>query len=110
MASCAKVLLSECITIGLQLKKHATRCSQVVVWLVWMGLMSAFQTMCKILEKNEYFPYFVGIFAGVNECSSVQNSCHSWLDLVILWPKVAKNYGIAKIRFFLGRIFGISLA
>ena len=31
----AKVLLLECVTIGLQLRKHATRCSQVVVWLVW---------------------------------------------------------------------------
>ena len=41
--ACAKVLLSKCVTIGLQLRKHATRCSQVVVWLVWMGLMSAFQ-------------------------------------------------------------------
>ena len=59
--------------------------------------------------KNEYFPYFVGIFAGVNECS-FRNSCLSWLDLAILWPKVAKNYGISKIRVFLGLIFGISLA
>ena len=32
-----------------------------------------------------------------------------WI-LVILWPKVAKNYGIPEIRVFLGRIFGISLA
>ena len=42
---------------------------KVIGWLVWMGLMSAFQIWCEILEKNEYFPYFVGIFAGVNECS-----------------------------------------
>ena len=42
---------------------------KVIAWLVWMGLMSAFQIRCKILEKNEYFPYFVCIFAGVNECS-----------------------------------------
>ena len=53
---------------------------------------------------------FLGIFAGVNECSSVQNSCLSRLELAILWLKVAKNYGVAKIRVFLGRIFGISLA
>ena len=53
---------------------------------------------------------FLGIFAGVNECSFVQNSCLSRLDLVILWLNVAKNYGIAEIRVFLGRIFGISLA
>ena len=34
----------------------------------------------------------------------MQNSCLSRLDLAILWPKVAKNYGIPKIRVFLGRI------
>ena len=39
-----------------------------------------------------------------------QNSCLLWLDLVILWPKVAKNHGVAKIHVFLGLIFGISLA
>ena len=59
---------------------------------------------CAKFWKNKYFPYFVGIFAGVNECSSVQNSCLSLLDLVILWPKVAKNYGVAKIHVFLGLI------
>ena len=53
---------------------------------------------------------FLGIFAGVNECSFVQNLCLSWLDLVILWLKVAKNFGVAKIRVFLGWIFGVSLA
>ena len=35
----------------------------VVGWLVWMGLMSAFQLGAKFLKN------FVGIFAGVNECS-----------------------------------------
>ena len=40
----------------------------------------------------------------------MQNSCLSRLDLVILWPQVVKNYGVAKIRVFLGRIFGVSLA
>ena len=53
---------------------------------------------------------FLGIFAGVNECIFVQNSCLSRLDLAILWLKVAKNFGVGKIRVFLGRIFGISLA
>ena len=33
-----------------------------------------------------------------------QNLCLLWLDLAILWPKVAKNYGIAKICVFLGLI------
>ena len=106
-ASCTKVLLSECVTIGLQLRKHATRCSQVVVWLVWMGLMSAFQNDVRNSGKMNTF---LGIFAGVNECSLVQNSCLLQLDLVILWLKVAKNYGVAEIRVFLGRIFGVSLA
>ena len=32
-----------------------------------------------------------------------------WI-LAILWPKEAKNYGVAKIHVFLGGIFGISLA
>ena len=53
---------------------------------------------------------FLGIFAGVNECSFVQNSCLLRLDLAILWLNVAKNYGVAEIHVFLGRIFGISLA
>ena len=39
-----------------------------------------------------------------------QNSCLLWLDLAILLPKVAKNYGVAEIRVFLGLIFGVSLA
>ena len=39
-----------------------------------------------------------------------QNLCLSRLDLAILWPKVVKNYGVPKIRVFLGLIFGISLA
>ena len=39
-----------------------------------------------------------------------QNLCLLWLDLEILWPKVVKNYGVPKIRVFLGRIFGVSLA
>ena len=34
----------------------------------------------------------------------------SWLVLAILLLKVVKNFGFAKIRVFLGRIFGISLA
>ena len=47
---------------------------------------------------------FLGIFAGVNEYSFVQNSCLLQLDLAILWPRVAKNYGVPKIHVFLGRI------
>ena len=40
----------------------------------------------------------------------MQNLCPSQLDLVILQPKVAKNFGVAEICVLLGRIFGISLA
>ena len=41
---------------------------KVIGWLVWMGLMSAFQIWCGILEKR-ILSLFAGIFAGVNECS-----------------------------------------
>ena len=77
---------------------------QVVVWLVWMGLMSAFQNDVRNSGKMNTF---LGIFAGVNECSFVRNSYLSRLDLVILRLKVAKNYGIAEIRVFLGLFFGV---
>ena len=82
---------------------------EVVGWLVWMGLMNAFQIRCKILEKMNTFLILLAFLLG-SMSAVFQNSCLSWLDLAILWPKVAKNYGVAKIRVFLGRIFGISLA
>ena len=41
---------------------------KVIGWLVWMGLMSAFQLWCENLEK-QILSLFVGIFAWVNECS-----------------------------------------
>ena len=42
---------------------------KVIGWLVWMGLMSAFQIRCEILEKLILSLFFLGIFVGVNECS-----------------------------------------
>ena len=82
---------------------------KVIGWLVWMGLMSAFQLWCKILEKL-ILSLFVGIFAGVNECS-FPKFVSFWVGfLAFLWPKVMKNHGVPKIRVFLGQIFGISLA
>ena len=72
-----------------------------------MGLISSFQNNVQNSGKPNTF---LGIFAGINECSLVQNSCLLQLILVILWLKVVKNYGVAKIRVFLGRIFGVSLA
>ena len=59
--------------------------------------------------KNEYFPYLLAFLLGSMSAVS-QNLCLSWLDLAILWLKVAKNHGVAEIRVFLGLIFGISLA
>ena len=53
---------------------------------------------------------FLGIFAGVNECSWCKIRVFLRLVLAILWLKVAKNFGVAEIRVFLGGIFGISLA
>ena len=81
-------------------RKHATRCSQVVGWLVWMGLMSAFQIWCEFLEKR-ILSLFFGIFAGVNECSFLNFvSCRVGF-LAFLWPKVTKNHGIPEIHVFL---------
>ena len=82
---------------------------KVIGWLVWMGLMSAFQIRCEILEKTNTFLILLAFLLGPMSAVS-QNSCLSRLDLAILWPKVVKNYGVPKIRVFLGRIFGISLA
>ena len=82
---------------------------KVVVWLVWMGLMSAFQIRCKIPEKMNTFLILLAFLLG-SMSAVFQSLCLLRLDLVILWPKVAKNYGILKIRVFLGLIFGISLA
>ena len=103
MMFCAKVLLSECITIGLQLKKM---CYQVFPsgWLVNVdGVNECISNMVQISGKNEYFPYLLAFLLGSMSAVS-QNSCLSWLDLVILWPKVMKNHGVSKIRVFLGLI------
>ena len=82
---------------------------KVIGWLVWMGLMSAFQIRCEILEKMNTFLILFAFLLG-SMSAVFQNSCLLWLDLAILWPKVMKNYGIPEIRVFLGLIFGISLA
>ena len=51
---------------------------KVIGWLVWMGLMSAFQLWCEILEKR-ILSLFVGILLGSTSAVS-QNSCLSGLD------------------------------
>ena len=133
MASCAKVLLSECVTIGLQLRKHATRCSQVVVWLVWMGLMSAFQAMCEIVEKwilslfcwhfcwgqwVQFCAKFVSFAVGFGN-SLAQGSEELWCsqNLCLFWVGFWHFSGLKCWRIvvflkfvFLGLIFGISPA
>ena len=55
---------------------------KVVGWLVWIGLMSAFQLCCEILEKNEYFPYLLAFLLGSMSVVS-QISCLSELDFGI---------------------------
>ena len=60
--------------------------------------------------KNEYFPYFFLAFLLGSMSAVFQNSCLLWLNLVILWPKVTKNYGVPEIRVFMGLNFGICLA
>ena len=37
---------------------------KVVVWLVWMGLMSAFHTRCEILEKTNTFLILLAFLLG----------------------------------------------
>ena len=51
----------------------------VVGWLVWMGLMSAFQLRCEILEKTNTFLILLAFLLGSMSAVS-QNSCLSWLD------------------------------
>ena len=51
---------------------------KVIGWLVWMGLMSAFQIWCEFLEKR-ILSLFVGILLGSMSAVS-QNSCPLWLD------------------------------
>ena len=82
---------------------------KVIGWLVWMGLMSAFQIWCEVSSKMNTFLILLAFLLGSMSAVS-QNSCLSWLDLAILWPKVMKNYGVPEIHVFLGRIFGDSLA
>ena len=68
--------------------------------------MNVFQTMCKIMKKQ-----ILSLAMLLGSMSAVWYEIHVIrLVLASLWLKVAKNYGIAKIRVVLGRIFGISLA
>ena len=50
----------------------------MIGWLVWMGLISAFQLWCET-GKNEYFPYLLAFLLGSMSAVS-QNLCLSGLD------------------------------
>ena len=71
MVSCAKVLLSECVTIGLQLRNHATRCSQVVVFWFWVSVDGVNECISNNVQNSGKMNTFLGIVVGVNECSLV---------------------------------------
>ena len=51
---------------------------KVIGWLVWMGLMSAFQLWCEILEK-QILSYLLAFLLGSMSAVS-QNLCLSGLD------------------------------
>ena len=66
MASCTKVLLSECITIGMQkMRVVLLGVPKVVSWLVLVGVNECILIEVQIgtkFWKNEYFPYFLVVF------------------------------------------------
>ena len=71
MASCAKVLLSKCIAVGLQkIRVMLLGVPKVVSWLVLVGVNECILIKVQMVRnsgKNEYFPYLWSFFAGVNE-------------------------------------------
>ena len=90
-------------------RKHATRCSQSD-WLVSVdGVNECISTLVQSSGKTNTFLILLAFLLGSMIAVS-QNSCLSWLDLAILWPKVMKNYGVSKICVFLSGVFCISLA
>ena len=60
-------------------RKRATRCSQVVGWLVWMGVYECISKCGANFWKNEYFPYLLVFLLGSMSAVS-QNLCLSCLD------------------------------
>ena len=64
-ASYTKVLLSEYITIGLQVRQCVTRCSQgkMISWLVLDGVIQCISIMVqKVRNSGKILSLFVGIF------------------------------------------------
>ena len=80
---------------------------KVIGWLVCVN--ECISTLVRSSGKTNTFLILLAFLLGSMSAVS-QNSCLSWLDLEILWPKVTKNYGIPKICVFLSGIFGVSLA
>ena len=91
------------------LRKRATRCSQSGCLVSVDGVNECISNKVQNSGKTNTFLILLAFLLG-SMSAVFQNSCLSWLDLVILWPKVAKNYSVPKISVFLGLIFGISLA
>ena len=52
---------------------------KVIGWLVWMGLMSAFQIWCEVSGKTNTFLILLAFLLGSMSAVS-QNSCLLWLD------------------------------
>ena len=52
---------------------------KVIGWLVWMGLMSAFQIRCEVSGKTNTFRFLLAFLLGSMSAVS-QNSCLLWLD------------------------------
>ena len=72
MASCAKVQLSECITIGLQnMKIVLLGVPKVVSWLVLVGVNECILIKVQIVRNSGKMNTFLILwvfYAGVNEC------------------------------------------
>ena len=90
-------------------RKHATRCSQSGCLVSVDGVNECISKKVWNSGKTNTFLILLAFLLG-SMSAVFWNLCLSRLDLVILWPKVVKNYGVPKIRVFLGLIFGISLA
>ena len=81
MASCAKVLLSEYITIGLQSLKNVLLGvpKKMISWLVLDEVHLNRSVKSAKFWKNEYFPY-LWAFLQRSMSAFSQNSCLSGLD------------------------------
>ena len=106
MAPCTKVLLSECITIGLQkMRVMLLGVPKVVSWLVLVGVNECILIKVQMVRnsgKTNTFLILWSFFAGVSECI-FSKVVSFWVGLLgILWPEVANNFAVPDIHVFLG--------